>query len=231
MSVGNVEAFKAILETGAAVVIDVRETSEYEAGHVPGAINIPIRTIAQNLALVPTDKPVVIYCASGHRAAMATSSLRIVGYGNVRAFPGGWKAWSDAGEEVSMDAVAGESFDVPEIAPDVMAAVDGFLSGIPEGYYSLGTVEKLNDAVDAGAFLVDVREESEYAEGAILDAINIPIRTIAQHLDEIPTSGQVVVYCASGFRAALSLASLQIMGYTNVRSFPPGYGAWEASVQ
>ncbi|MCE7984207.1 MAG: rhodanese-like domain-containing protein, partial [Caldilinea sp. CFX5] len=52
---------------------------------------------------------------------------------------------------------------------------------------------------------------------------------LAQNLDKIPTDQPVVIYCASGFRAALSTAALQILGYSNVRSFPPSYAGWEAA--
>ncbi|HRW06690.1 MAG TPA: rhodanese-like domain-containing protein, partial [Caldilineaceae bacterium] len=124
------------------------------------------------------------------------------------------------------DAVEAATFDVPEINGELLAAVDEFLSNIPEGYYSLGTVEKMQGAMDTGATVIDVREESEYTDGHIAGAIDIPIRTIAQNLDQIPTDQTVVVYCASGFRAAMSTAALHIMGYDNVRAFPPSYAGW-----
>lgn len=93
MNTGKIDDVKAAIDAG-AYVIDVREASEYEAGHIPGAVNIPIRTLAQNLDKVPADQPVLVYCASGHRAGMATAALRELGYDNVKAFSGGWKAWS-----------------------------------------------------------------------------------------------------------------------------------------
>lgn len=226
LAVGKIDAFKEMLENASPVLIDVREESEYAEGHIPGAINIPIRTLAQNLDKIPADQPVMVYCASGLRAGMATASLQALGYSNVKAFPPGWKGWSGAGEEVSTDAVEAATFDVPEINGELLAAVDEFLTNLPEGYYSLGTVEKMQGAMDAGATVVDVREASEYADGHIAGAIDIPIRTIAQHLDQIPTDQPVVVYCASGFRAAMSTAALHIMGYDNVRAFPPSYAGW-----
>ena len=103
MATGKIDDVKAAIENG-AYVVDVREPSEYEAGHIPGAVNLPIRTVAQNLDKIPSDQPVLVYCASGHRAGMATAALRELGYDNVKAFPGGWKAWSDAGEEASTEA-------------------------------------------------------------------------------------------------------------------------------
>ena len=228
MNTGKVDDVKAAIDAG-AYVIDVREASEFEQGHIPGAVNIPIRTLAQNLDQVPTDQPVLVYCASGHRAGMATAALRELGYDNVKAFSGGWKAWSEAGGEVSTEAGVAGSFTPKEIAPELLAAVDGFLAAIPEGYYSLGTVEKLQEAIDNGAVLIDVREESEFAEGAIAGAINIPLRTLVANLDQIPQDQPVVTYCASGYRSALANGILHSLGYDNVRSFPAGYGAWEAA--
>ena len=85
----------------------------------------------------------------------------------------------------------------------LLAMVDGFLSNIPEGFYNgRCDADKLQEAIDTGAFLVDVREESEFADGAIPGAINIPIRTLMQNLDQIPQDQPVVTYCASGHRAA-----------------------------
>ena len=84
--------------------------------------------------------------------------------------------------------------------------------------------------MDNGAFLVDVRETEEYAEGHILDAINVPLRTLAQNLDQIPTDQPVIVYCGSGHRAALATTALQSMGYDNVKSFPGSWAAWKAAM-
>lgn len=228
MNVGKIDAFKEALAAG-AVLIDVREVSEYEAGHIPGAVNVPLRTLTQNLDRFPTDQPVFVYCASGHRAGMALSALRVLGYDNVKAFSPGWKGWSGANEEVSMEAVMGQSYDLPAFDAATLEAVNDFVSGIPEGWLAIGTAEKLDEAIAAGAVLVDVREPGEYADGAIPNALNIPIRSLGENLDKIPMDAPVVVYCASGFRAALSTAALQLMGYSNVRSFPPSYAGWEAA--
>jgi rhodanese-related sulfurtransferase len=228
MAVGAMDAFKGILENANPVLIDVREVSEYEAGHLPGAVNIPLRTLADNLDKIPADQPVMVYCASGHRASLATSALRVLGYDNVRAYPPGWKGWSAAEEEVDMEMNEGETYELPELNAEALAAVAEFLNNIPEGWLAIN-LEALNGSMAAGATVIDVRESSEFEAGAIAGAINIPIRTLAENLDQIPTDGPVVVYCASGFRAGLSLSALQIMGYSNVRSFPAGYGAWEAA--
>ncbi|MCB9137320.1 MAG: rhodanese-like domain-containing protein [Caldilineaceae bacterium] len=230
LSVGNIDTFKDMLENSNVYLIDVREESEYAEGHIPGAVNIPIRTLADDLSKIPADQPVMVYCASGHRAAMSLASLQELGYTNAKAFPPGWRGWSDAEEEVSTEAVEPGSFDEPTVDPDTLAAVQNFLNNMPEGYYSLGSdPAALESAMDAGATVIDVRQPDEYDAGHVTDAINIPIRTLAENLDQIPADSPVIVYCASGHRAGMSLAALQTMGLNNVRSFPPGYGAWEAA--
>lgn len=226
MYVPKVEDFKSLLDSGDVVLVDVRETKEYGEGHFPGAINIPIRTLADNLNKIPADKPVVVYCASGHRAGMATTSLQLLGYKNVKAGPT-FKAWADAKEEVSTESVEAVVYKAPQVEAELLAAVKGFLGGLPEGYLAVGDMAKFKEAVANGAFLVDVREPSEFEAGHLPNAINIPIRTLPQNLDKIPTDKPVFVYCKSGHRGALSTAALQLMGYTNVKSFPPGFVGWE----
>ncbi|MEZ4674935.1 MAG: rhodanese-like domain-containing protein [Caldilineaceae bacterium] len=88
-----------MLENASPVLIDVREESEYAEGHIPGAINIPIHTLAQNLDKIPTDQPVMVYCASGHRAGMATASLQALGYSNVKAFLPAGRAGAGPGKK------------------------------------------------------------------------------------------------------------------------------------
>lgn len=228
-SVGNVDKFVEMMEATSPLVIDVREESEYTAGHIPGAVNLPIRTLAANLDKIPVDTPVVVYCASGHRAGMALSALQMLGYDNVKAFPGGWAAWSAAGKEVSTEATAAEAVATPEVDPEVLAMVDEFLVNVPEGFYSVGNAEMAMEAVANGAAVIDVREASEFAEGHVAGAVNLPIRTLAASVAQVPTDQPVIVYCASGHRAAMATAALHVMGFDNVRSFPAGYGAWEAA--
>ena len=105
------------MANGGAVMYDLREPADYAAGHIPGAVNIPIRTLAQNLDKIPADKPVLVSCASGHRAAMGLAVLQILGYNNVRAFPGSYKAWTAAKEPVSTDAVAPTVYGAPTVDP------------------------------------------------------------------------------------------------------------------
>ncbi|MDX2343862.1 MAG: rhodanese-like domain-containing protein [Acidimicrobiia bacterium] len=225
MSVGDVAAFKDAVENSGALIIDVREPSEYEAGHMPGAVNISLRTLAASVDKIPADTQVFIYCASGYRAGLATSSLRLMGYDNVLAGPT-YAAWTDAGEEVSTEAVEAAVVGDPGLAPELVAAADGWLSTIPEGWQTAGDVEAVKAAVENGAFILDVRTEGEYAEGHIEGAVNIPLRSLTANMDQIPTDVQVIVHCKSGFRAALAMPVLNVLGFGSTKAFTGSYLAW-----
>lgn len=226
MNVGDTVAFKDAVEASDALVIDVRQPSEYEEGHIPGAVNIPLRELGANVDKIPTDRQVFVYCKSGYRAGVAVSSLRMMGYDNALSYSGSWLAWTEAGEEVSTEAVEAEVVGDPGFEPELVAAVDAWLSTIPEGWLTAGGVEDVKTAHDAGAFMLDIRTPGEYAEGYILDATNIELRTITENMDQIPTDTAVVVYCKSGFRASLSMPVLGVLGFDNAKAFTGSYKAW-----
>jgi len=225
MSIGDTTAFKDALGAG-ALAIDVREVGEYEEGHIEGAVNIPLRTLTQNLDKIPTDRQVLVYCKSGYRAALGTSSLRLLGYDNVLVYSASWLGWTGAGEPVSMEPVVGDTFVVPEIAPELFEAVDGFVSTIPEGWLTAGDVEAVKTAIDAGAFMLDIRTPGEYAEGFIPGATLVTLREIPDNLDMIPTDQQVIAYCKSGFRCALSIPVLHVLGFDTSKCFTGSWLAW-----
>ncbi len=94
------EEARAEARQGAAV-IDVRERSEFEAGHLEGALNIPLGKLSARLGEVPRDRPLVVHCAAGERSATAVSLLERAGYNQVRNLKGGFVAWQEAGAPVA----------------------------------------------------------------------------------------------------------------------------------
>jgi rhodanese-related sulfurtransferase len=100
-TISNVAGLKSQLENPQTVLVDVREPSEYQLGHIANAINIPLRSLAHNLDQVPHDRPVVLYCSSGYRSAMGVMTLHLLGYENVRGFPPSFAGWQAAGEAIS----------------------------------------------------------------------------------------------------------------------------------
>jgi hydroxyacylglutathione hydrolase len=82
------------------MVLDVRGAGEWEAGHIAGALNIPLGDLDQRLDEIPRDHPVIVHCQTGARAAMAASILRARGFNDVRQFSGGFAEWRAAGQPV-----------------------------------------------------------------------------------------------------------------------------------
>ena len=76
-----------------AQVIDLRGAAEFNAGHIAGATNVFVGTLLQNLAKVPKDKPVIIHCQGGDRAAIGYSLLVKEGYTNVSNYSPGINEW------------------------------------------------------------------------------------------------------------------------------------------
>jgi hydroxyacylglutathione hydrolase len=79
-----------------AVVVDVRTAGEWESGHVPGSLNLPLASLEQRAGEIPRDHPVIVHCQTGARAAIAASLLRARGFSDVRLFPGGFAEWHAA---------------------------------------------------------------------------------------------------------------------------------------
>lgn len=81
---GDVEPAQArTLVAQGATLLDVRSPGEYSSGHIDGAINVPVGELESQLAKIPKDRPVVVYCASGIRSSRAASALREAGYKDV----------------------------------------------------------------------------------------------------------------------------------------------------
>ncbi|CAN5905517.1 hypothetical protein BH23ACT2_BH23ACT2_26490 [soil metagenome] len=81
-------------------VLDVREPEEYVDGHVPGAVLMPLATVADRVGEVPTDREVLVICKSGGRSAKAAEHLRAQGVNAVNV-AGGTQGWIDAGHRVA----------------------------------------------------------------------------------------------------------------------------------
>ncbi|MCY7337932.1 MAG: rhodanese-like domain-containing protein [Chamaesiphon sp.] len=134
-------------------------------------------------------------------------------------------------------AIALESPAISEVAVNLELEVDRFLTSIPPGYFTISNVAGLKTLLkNTQTVLVDVREPSEYKSGHIPNAIDIPLRTLAQTLNEIPRDRPVVLYCSTGYRfsfseatpTAMGVMTLHLLGYENVQG-PPSFAGWKAS--
>jgi rhodanese-related sulfurtransferase len=89
------------LETG-AVLLDVRESDEWDTGHAPGATWIPMGDVGARQNELSPDRPIVVVCRSGSRSARVTGALCQAGY-DATNLAGGMQAWAAAGYGVVTD--------------------------------------------------------------------------------------------------------------------------------
>ncbi len=90
---------EAIRQNG-VVVVDVRGQGEWNAGHLPGSLNLPLSHLDQRLRDIPRGPTVVVHCQTGPRAAIGASLLLARGFTDVRLFSGGFSEWRAAGRPV-----------------------------------------------------------------------------------------------------------------------------------
>ena len=95
------EKAKEMMDTQDVIVLDVREQDEYDSGHIPGAVLLPVGTIDEDTAgeVIPEkDSTVLVYCRSGNRSKAASDTLVKLGYTKVYEF-GGINTWPYAIEQ------------------------------------------------------------------------------------------------------------------------------------
>ncbi len=87
-----------MLQDAGTMIIDVRETDEWDAGHIDGAVNRPLGNLPQSLAVLDRRTPVALHCEGGTRSAIGAALLEQMGFSNVTVLTGGWKAWVEGRE-------------------------------------------------------------------------------------------------------------------------------------
>jgi rhodanese-related sulfurtransferase len=89
-----------------AVILDVREDDEFAAGHIEGAVHVPIGSLASKMFYDPgdlvTDAPLVLVCKGGGRATRATAWLNANGFDAVR-LDGGTRGWAESGRPMASE--------------------------------------------------------------------------------------------------------------------------------
>ena len=206
--------------TGATppTIIDIRTAEEFaKDGYIAGAVNVPMQEIFISLDKLPAkDAPIVVNCVSGHRGSIVEMGLRLLGYTDVRNLAGGLNAWKAAQLPV-------------EGWVDWGTVWNEYLTTMPEGYYTIKPADLNIALTEKAPFLLDVREPAEVEkDGYIAGAVNIPVRDVLNNLDKLPAQDQpIVIYCASGHRGGMLMASLQLLGYTNVKNLAGGLGGWK----
>ena len=192
-------AIRTALERG-DVVIDLRATADFAAGHIPGTMNLPFNKSFTTWAgsLLPYDRELyLIGLDSPARTTHAVRALSMIGLDHVAGVfpPASVAEWERTGELERVRQVEPSALDLD--AP--------------------------------GVTVVDVRGRAEWEAGHLPGVRNIPLATLGEHLDELPSDGTVVLQCQGGGRSSIATAMLLAHGHKNVANLRGGYRAWHAA--
>jgi rhodanese-related sulfurtransferase len=238
-------------------IVSVRSPDHYALGHIPGAINIPWKTIAEpaSLAKLPNDKQIVLYCYTGHTGQIATTVLNLLGYDAVN-LKFGMMGWTKDDEVLATKRYgpgagmqdyrleteaneATETYDYPALSTGassdfeiIRAAADNYVKNAPSPIIPASTVfENMNDGDAANDYsIVSVRSAEHYALGHIPGAINIGWKAIAtsENLPKLPPDKPIAIYCYTGHTGMVAATVLGIMGY-ETHNIKYGMMGWTAN--
>ncbi len=93
----DINVLRQALKRPDAVAVDVREPDEFSYERIAGSINIPQSRLSAELARLPKDKEIFVFCHTGIRSAQVANALRAQGFPRVRLVEGGLTAWESAG--------------------------------------------------------------------------------------------------------------------------------------
>ena len=241
-------------ESNDPFIVSVRAPDAYELGHIPGAINIPWKTIAEpdNLAKLPTDQPIVIYCYTGHTGQIATTVLNLLGYDatNLKFGMMGWTeddevlATARYGPDTAMRDYtvetepneATETYDFPELSTGgaddfeiIRQAADDWIKNAEAPIVPADKLwENLNDGDDGNdPFVLSVRAPDAYEIGHVPRAVDTPGRTIAdpENLAMLPMDQNITAYCYTGHTGQVAATILGMLGY-DVPNMKYGMMGW-----
>jgi glyoxylase-like metal-dependent hydrolase (beta-lactamase superfamily II)/rhodanese-related sulfurtransferase len=169
-------------------VLDVRPVDAFAAGHLPGALSVPVTgtRFSTKAAFVLDGGPVVVAAADRQEAEEAIRGLHSVGILDIAGY---------------------------------------VLGGGPERL-ELVAVEQLNELLEAGAELIDVREKDERDTGYIAGSRNIPYRLLALGEADLPRDKPIVTICETGPRAAIAASILSAHGFDAHPVVDGGIDSW-----
>jgi glyoxylase-like metal-dependent hydrolase (beta-lactamase superfamily II)/rhodanese-related sulfurtransferase len=191
-----VEEFKTKVDQG-CVILDTRDGAEFTNGFIPGSISIGLdgRFAEWAGSLLSFDEPMVLVTPVGKEEETLIRLAR-VGFDKVEGFlKGGFEAWKNADEKIDLII----NVEADELAMDI--------------------------PFDEKLTVVDVRKFSEFADGHVKEAINIPLaemKDVAQ-IAQLEEDQNLYVHCASGYRSVIASSLLKRQGYHNLRNVVGGW--------
>lgn len=195
----SVEAFKKRMSEKDLIILDTRPATTFTQGFIPGSIFIGLEGRYAEWAgsILPFDKPILLITPAG-KEEESVIRLSRVGFDQMEGcLEGGYEAWKNAGEPTDMIV-------------DVEA--DELIMDIPH---------------DPNLVVLDVRRETEYADGHLADAVNLPLQEMTDmvKLAQFEESQQLYIHCAGGYRSVIAASLLKRQGIHNLRNVLGGWSA------
>ncbi|WP_127128284.1 MBL fold metallo-hydrolase [Pseudoflavitalea rhizosphaerae] len=194
----SIPAFKEFQSNEDVIVLDTRKASVFTAGFVPNSISVGLEGRFAEWAgsLLPFDKTIVLVTEAGKERETVVRLAR-VGFSKMEGYlEGGFEAWQQAGEEVDM---------IIDVEADELA---------------------MDLPFDQNLVVVDVRRETEFADGHIQGAQNIPLAEMTDpgNLATLEEHQNLYVHCAGGYRSVIAASIMKRQGIHNLRNILGGWG-------
>ncbi len=187
-------------EKKAMLLIDARTKDEYQEAHIQGAISIPEKNFDESVSLLPADQGslLVFYCngVKCGKSKKAAKKADALGYKNILIYSEGFPVWEEKGNKIVPGPDYAKKIETKKVKPSDLKA--------------------LIDAGNGDAVIVDVRDESEFREGHIPTAINIPVETFALRSETLPKEKKIIVYCNTGGRSYTAYRKLMKLAYPTI---------------
>ena len=193
----SIKEFKKKIADG-AVVLDTRPALEFTEGFIPGAIFIGLegRFAEWSGTILPFDKTIILVTPTGKEEETVIRLSR-VGFDKMQGYlKGGFKTWRKGDEKIDML---------------IEVEADELVMDIPH---------------DPNLMVVDVRRETEFADGHLKNATNLPLNEMTDilQLAQFEDSQNLYVHCAGGYRSVIASSLLKRQGIHNLRNV---VGGWE----
>ena len=195
----SVTELKKFLEDEENILLDTRSAGEFTKGFVPGSISIGLEGRFAEWAgsLLPFDKPIVLVTDEGLEKESVVRLAR-VGFSKIHGYlAGGVEAWRNAGAAIDLII----DVEADEVAMDL--------------------------PYDDHLVPIDVRRETEFADGHIRGAVNIPLNELTDpaSMANIEETQNVYLYCGSGYRSVIAASLMKRQGIHNLRNVLGGFNA------
>ena len=216
-------------------IISVRSKEHYDLGHIPTAVWMDAKTLftADNLATLPTDKQIVVYCYTGQTASQVASALNMLGYDayNLLFGFGSWNMDANAGSKWFDETVAGQDYPTTTdptmmtmiahppatpLADTTQAAADAYFSSGTKNISAEALYETLNDGDTSNdPTIISVRSQEDYDKGHIPRRDGWMSRPCSARTawSALILNRPVVVYCYTGQTASQVTSALNMLGY------------------